>query len=64
MAKFFEMIILWWLFIASQFSFDFIAPNIMAKQKGKRYQGIGAIDETFEHENTRGGFKCCNYQEK
>ena len=48
MAMLSEMIILWWLFIASQFSFDFIAPNIMKKQKEKGYQGIGTIDELFE----------------
>ena len=59
-----KMIILWWLFIISQFSFDFVAPNIMTKQKGKIYQGIGATDEAFEYENTRNDFKCCNYQEK
>ena len=62
MTTLFEMIILWWLFIISQFSFDFVAPNIMTKQKG--YKGIGAIDEAFEYENTRSDFKCCNYQEK
>ena len=48
MAMLSEMIILWWLFIASQFSFDFIARNIMKKQKEKGYQGIGTIDELFE----------------
>ena len=57
------MIISWWLFIASQFSFDFIAPNIMTEQKGKGYQRIRAI-EAFEYENTRSYFKCCDYQEK
>ena len=40
-----KMIMLFPIFIALRFSFDFIAPNIMTKQKGKRYQGIGAIDE-------------------
>ena len=59
-----EMIISWWLFMASQFSFDFIAPNIMTKQKGKGYQRIGVIDDAFEYKNTRSDFKCCNYQEK
>ena len=34
------MIILWWLFITSQFSYDLIVPNIMMKQKGKGYQGL------------------------
>ena len=48
--------------IALQFAF--IAPNIMTKQKGKGYQGIGGIDEAFEYENTRSDFKCCNYQEQ
>ena len=36
------------LFIASQFPFDFIAPHIMTEQIGKGYQGIRAI-EAFEH---------------
>ena len=27
-----EIIILWWLFIASQFAFDFIGTNIMTKE--------------------------------
>ena len=48
MATLSKMIILWWLFTLSQFSFDFIVRNIMMKQKGKGYQGIGAIDEAFE----------------
>ena len=61
MATLSEMIILWWLFIASQSSFDFIVSNIMMKQKGKGYQGIGAIHEVFEYENIRRDFKCCNY---
>ena len=43
-----EMIILWWLFIASQFSFDFITPNIMTKQKGEWYKGIRASDKAFD----------------
>ena len=47
-------------FIASQFSFDFVVRNMM-KQKGKGYQGIGAIYEAFEYENTRSDFKCCKY---
>ena len=38
MAMLSKTIILWWLFIASQFPFDFITPNIMAEQKGKEYQ--------------------------
>ena len=45
MARLSEMIILWWLFIASQFSFDFIAPSIMTKLKA------------LEYENTRIDFK-------
>ena len=57
------MVILWWLFITSQFPFGFIAPNIMAEQKGKGYQRIRAI-KAFEYENTRSDFKCCNYLEK
>ena len=36
------------LFIASQFPFDFIAPHIMTEQIGKGYQGIRAI-QAFEH---------------
>ena len=48
-----EMIILRWLFIISQFPFDFIVPNIMTKQKGKGYQGIKAIDEAFEYKNIK-----------
>ena len=36
----------------------------MRKQKEKRYQGIGAIDEAFENENTRSDSKCCSYLEK
>ena len=35
MARLSEIIISWWLFITSQFSFDFITPNIMTKQRGK-----------------------------
>ena len=29
----------------------------MTKQKGEGYQGIGAIDEPFEYENTRSDFR-------
>ena len=47
MATLSEVIISWWILIASQLAFDFIAPNIMAKVKGKEYQGIWAI-EAFE----------------
>ena len=61
MATLSKMIILWWLFTFSQFSFDFIVRNIMMKQKGKGYQGIGAIDEAFEYKNTGRDFKSCNY---
>ena len=60
MATLSKMIILWWLFIASQFTFDFIMPNTMMEQKGKGYQGIRAT-EAFELENTRSDFKCCDY---
>ena len=35
MARLSEIIISWWLFITSQFSFDFITTNIMTKQRGK-----------------------------
>ena len=59
-----KMIILTWIFIFSHFLFDFIPPNLMTKQKGKGYQGIGEIDERDEYENTRSDFKHCNYQEK
>ena len=44
------MIILWWLFIAAQFPFDFIVPNIMAEQNRNEYQGIRSA-EAFEYEN-------------
>ena len=64
MATLPEMIILWWLFIASQSWFYFIVSNIMMKQKGKGYQGIWAIDEAFEYENRRSDLKRCNYYEK
>ena len=64
MATLSKMIILWWLFTLWQFLFDFIVPNIMMKQKGKGYQGIGAIDEAFEYKNTGRYFKSCNYWEK
>ena len=57
------MIILWWLFIAAQFPSHFIAPNTMKNQKGKRYQGLRAI-ESFEQENTRSDLKCCDDQRK
>ena len=33
MATFSKIVTLWWLFIASQFPFDFIALNIMTQQK-------------------------------
>ena len=36
----------------------------MMKQKGKEYQGIGAIDEAFEYQNTRSDFKCWSWWEK
>ena len=58
-----KMIILWYLFTASQLPFDFNAPNLMTEQKGKGYQGIRAI-EALEYENTRSNFKCCDYREK
>ena len=44
-----ETIILWWLFIASQFSLDFIPRaehNDEAKWEGVA-RGIGAIDEAL-----------------
>ena len=52
-----EMIILsrWLLFTASRFPHLIISPDLMTKQKGKRYQRIGAT-ESFEHENTRSDF--------
>ena len=54
-----EMIILWWLFIPSQFPFDYISHyNDGANRKW--YQGIGSI-EAFEYENTRSDVKCCDY---
>ena len=55
-----QMIILWWLFIDSQFLFEFIAPIIMMEQKLKEYQGIRAI-KACEFENARSHFKCCAY---
>ena len=63
MAMLLKMIISWWLFIASLFPFDFITSNIMTEQKGKECRGIRVM-ETFEYENTRNDFKCCNYREK
>ena len=46
-----------------KFPFDFIVPNIMTEQKGKRYQGIPAI-EAFEYQNKRSDIKCCADGEK
>ena len=57
-----EMIILWWIFITSQFTFDYIAQyNDGGNSEG--YQEIRTI-ETLEYENTRSDFKCCDYREK
>ena len=58
-----KIIILWWLFIASQLPFNFIASNIITKQKWKGYRGIRAI-EAFEYENRRSDLKCWDYREK
>ena len=52
-----KVIILWKLFIASWFSFDNIA------QYNDVAQGIWTL-KTFEYENTRSDFKCCNYSVK
>ena len=41
-----------------KFPFDFIVPNIMTEQKGKRYQGIPAI-EAFEYQKEKSDIKCC-----
>ena len=52
MAMLSKMIILWWLLIALQVSFNFIAPNIITKQKvflGRSTKRIGAINEAFEY---------------
>ena len=49
MATLSKMVILWWLFIALYFPFDFIAPNIMAEQKGKGYQEL----EKLKHLSTK-----------
>ena len=58
-----KMIIFCWLLIASQFTFDIIAPNIMTEQKGKGYQGIGTI-EVFEYKNTRSNVVITEKNEK
>ena len=55
MATLSKIIVLWWLFITSQFPFGFIAPKIMTEQKGKGYQEIREF-EVFEYENTRSEF--------
>ena len=31
---------IWWIFIASQFPFDFIVPNVMTELKKKGYQEL------------------------
>ena len=64
-----KMIILWWLLIALQVSFNFIAPNIITKQKvflGRSTKRIGAINEAFEYKKTKtkSNQKCCDYREK
>ena len=39
-----KMNVFLWLFIASQFPFDFIVRNIMLEQNGKGYQEINTIE--------------------
>ena len=43
------MVILWWLFIASQFSFDFVVRNMM-KQKGR---GTKELEQFMKHLSTK-----------
>ena len=50
-----EMIILWWLFIASQIPFEYIAQyNDRAKREGL----------ARNHSHWSNDFKCCDYWEK
>ena len=58
MATLLEMIIFFldgYLFMASQFPFDYQYQLIWWERKGSRYQGI-RVFEAFEYENTRTNF--------
>ena len=52
------MIILWWLFMASRFSFHYVA-QYSDGAKENWYQGVRTF-EALKYEITRSDFKCCN----
>ena len=53
MATLSKMIILWWLLIALQVSFNFIAPNIITKQKVFLGRSTKRMEQLMKHLSTK-----------